>query len=212
MRVVIADDQRVVRDGLALVLGLLSGVEVVGTACDGLEALEAVVRTGPDIVLMDLKMPRCDGVEATRRMAAAHPDVTVIVLTTYADDESVLTALQAGARGYLTKDAGSEQIEQALHQVMADHAVIDPAVQRCLVDAIATAAPGPVPALKALTARETEVLTLIAHGLSNAQIAADLAISEATVKSHVNHLLAKLGARDRARAVSLAFWTGLVPG
>jgi DNA-binding NarL/FixJ family response regulator len=205
IRVLIADDQRVVREGLSMVLALMKGVEVVGTATDGAEAVTLVQAVRPDVVLMDLRMPRCDGVEATRRLRTEAPEVKVVVLTTYADDRSVLDALRAGARGYLTKDAGGEQIHEALRQVVDDHAVIDPAVQRYLVDAIA-GEPAPRPELPdGLTPREAEVLSLMAGGLSNAEIAARLTVSEATVKSHVNHLFAKIGARDRAQAVAYAF-------
>ncbi len=213
IRVLAADDQRVVREGLALVLGLLPGVDVVGTAADGDEAVALSGELRPDIVLMDLRMPRCDGVEATRRLRESQPDVKVIVLTTYADDQSVIAALQAGARGYLTKDAGAAEIDHALRQVLADQAVIDPAVQHHLVDAIAgRTAPADKPPLPdGLTAREAEVLALIADGLSNVEIAERLVVTEATVKSHINHLLAKIGARDRARAVSYAYRHGLLP-
>jgi DNA-binding NarL/FixJ family response regulator len=205
IRVLVADDQRVVREGLALVLGLMPGVEVVGAAGDGAEAVALAGALKPDIVLMDLRMPRCDGVEATRRLRAGQPDVRVIVLTTYSDDRSVLEALRAGARGYLTKDAGSAEIRQALRRVVNDQAVVDPAVQHHLLDAIA--APPALP--DGLTPREAEVLTLIAAGLTNPQIAARLVISEGTVKSHVNHLLAKIDARDRAQAVAYAYRNGL---
>ena len=205
IRVLIADDQRVVREGLSMVLALMKGVEVVGTATDGAEAVTLVQAVRPDVVLMDLRMPRCDGVEATRRLRTEAPEVKVVVLTTYADDRSVLDALRAGARGYLTKDAGGEQIHEALRQVVDDHAVIDPAVQRYLVDAIA-GEPAPRPEFPGrLTPREAEVLSLMARGLSNAEIASRLTVSEATVKSHVNHLYAKIGARDRAQAVAYAF-------
>jgi DNA-binding NarL/FixJ family response regulator len=142
IRVLIADDQRVVREGRAMVLGLLPGVEVVGAACDGREAVDLAVSLRPDVVLMDLRMPRCDGAEATRLLREREPGVRVVVLTTYADDRSVIEALQAGARGYLTKNAGGPQIREALERVVADHAVIDPAVQHHLVDAIAAAPPG----------------------------------------------------------------------
>jgi DNA-binding NarL/FixJ family response regulator len=230
IRVLVADDQRVVRDGLVLLLGLLPQVEVVGTAANGEEAVDQAATLQPDVVLMDLRMPRCDGVEATRRLREQHPGSKVIVLTTYADDRSVIEALRAGARGYLTKDAGAAEIRQALEQVVNGQAVIDPAVQHHLVDAIAVA-PAPAgpgdspPAAGAgpvapgapgtrlpdgLTPREAEVLGLIAEGLSNAEIAGRLVVSEATVKSHVNHLLAKIGARDRAQAVSYAYRHGLV--
>jgi DNA-binding NarL/FixJ family response regulator len=227
IRVLVADDQRVVRDGLVLLLGLLPQVEVVGTAANGEEAVDQAAARQPDVVLMDLRMPRCDGVEATRRLRERAPAIKVIVLTTYADDRSVIEALRAGARGYLTKDAGAAEIRHALQQVVDGQAVIDPAVQHHLVDAIAVApapaGPGDTPAAgttgpeapgrplpDGLTPREAEVLVLIAEGLSNAEIATRLVVSEATVKSHVNHLLAKIGARDRAQAVSYAYRHGLV--
>jgi DNA-binding NarL/FixJ family response regulator len=216
IRVVAADDQRVVREGLALLLSLLPGVEVVGTAADGNEALALVAQLRPDVVLMDLRMPGLDGMEATRRLRAEHQAVKVIVLTTYADDQSVVGALQAGADGYLTKDAGGDEIRQALERVLDGQAVIDPAVQRLLVDAVVAGAPQ-APREQAaetalpdgLTPREAEVLGLIAAGLSNAEIAARLVVSEATVKSHINHLLPKIGARDRAQAVTYAYQRGL---
>jgi DNA-binding NarL/FixJ family response regulator len=215
VRVRLADDQRVVREGLAMLLGLLPDVQVAGTAADGEEVLRLAAQVHPDIVLMDLRMPRCDGVEATRRLRERHPDIAVIVLTTYADDRSVIDALRAGARGYLTKDAGAEEIRQALSQVRHGQAVIDPAVQHHVVKAIADspARPAsrqqPAPGLPdALTPREAEVLSLIAGGLSNAEIAAQLVVSETTVKSHINHLFPKTGVRDRAQAVSYAFRHG----
>jgi DNA-binding NarL/FixJ family response regulator len=169
----------------------------------------------PDVVLMDLRMPRCDGVEATRQLHDQAPGVKVIVLTTFADDRSVLDALRAGARGYLTKDAGAEEIKRAIEQVLDDQAAIDPAVQRHLVDAIAAGSSArPRPQAErlpdGLTPREAEVLALIAEGLSNAEIAGRLVVSEATVKSHINHLLTKIQARDRAQAVSYAYSRGLV--
>jgi DNA-binding NarL/FixJ family response regulator len=216
MRVLIADDQRVVREGLAMVLGLLADVEVVGSASDGDEAVAMAAELLPDVVLMDLRMPRCDGVEATRLMRERLPEIKVVVLTTYADDRSVLNALRAGARGYLTKDAGGAEIRHALRQVLDNQAVIDPAVQHHVVDAIATGSPardpGPLPPLPAgLTRREAEVLSLIATGMSNSEIAAQLVVSEGTVKSHINHLLAKTGARDRAQAVTFAYQHGIAP-
>ncbi len=208
-RVLIADDQRVIREGLALLLRLLPSVEVVGTASDGEEVMLLVADLEPDIVLMDLRMPRCDGVEATRRLRDTHPDVKVVVLTTYADDRSVLEALRAGARGFLTKDAGADEIERAIAAVERGEAVIDPAVQRYIVDAIvSTGHDGErrEPDLPdGLTAREAEVLGLIAEGLSNNEIAGRLVVSEATVKSHVNHIFTKTGVRDRAQAVTYAY-------
>ncbi|HST67683.1 MAG TPA: response regulator transcription factor [Mycobacteriales bacterium] len=213
IRVLIADDQRVVREGLGMVLGLLPDVTVVGAASDGQEAVELAEQLRPDVVLMDLRMPHCDGVEATRQLRGRVPGTRVVVLTTYSDDRSVLDALRAGARGYLTKDAGGAEIRAALRQVLDDAAAIDPAVQHHLVDAIATGHPDP-PAVAdtpgALTPREAEVLALIATGLSNTEIAGRLVISEATVKTHVNHLLTKIDARDRAQAVAYAYQRGLL--
>jgi DNA-binding NarL/FixJ family response regulator len=217
IRVLIADDQRVVREGLAMVLGLLPEVEVVGSAADGDEAVAMAADLLPDIVLMDLRMPRCDGVEATRRLRDRVPGSAVVILTTYADDRSVLDALRAGARGYLTKDSGGEDIRHALKQVLDNHAVIDPAVQHHVVDAIATLSSAQAddgahcPRPAGLTPREAEVLSLIATGMSNREIAARLVLAEGTVKSHVNHLLAKIDARDRAQAVTYAYQRGLAP-
>jgi DNA-binding NarL/FixJ family response regulator len=214
IRVLIADDQRVVREGLTLVLGLLHDVDVVGAATDGVEAVALAEDLHPDIVLMDLRMPRCDGIEATRLLREREPDIRVVVLTTYSDDRSVIDALRAGARGYLTKDAGGAEISQALRRVLDDHAAIDPAVQHHLVDAIATTTPAPSPLSPArypdgLTPREAEVLSLIATGLSNTEIAERLVITEGTVKSHINRLLSKIDARDRAQAVAYAYQHGL---
>lgn len=203
--VVLVDDQRVVREGLASLLGLLPDIEVLATASDGVEAVALVERLCPDVVLMDLRMPRCDGVEATRRLRELVPASKVIVLTTYADDHSVLEALRAGARGFLTKDAGAEEIERAIAAVVRGEAAIDPAVQHHLVEAVAAKRELP----NGLTPREAEVLALIAEGLSNTEIAARLVVSEATVKSHVNHVFTKTGVRDRAQAVSYAYRHGL---
>ena len=213
IRVLIADDQGLVRDGLATLLGAEPGIEVVATARDGEEAVALVERHRPDVVLMDLRMPQLDGVEATRRIRAAHPDVEVVVLTTYADDASILDALQAGARGYLTKDAGVAEITRAVQAAAAGQALLDPAVQQRLLAAATAGRPAPAPERTELpdelTAREAEVLRLIAAGLSNGEIADRLVISEATVKTHVNHVFAKTGARDRAQAVHYAYRHGL---
>jgi len=213
IRVVVADDQRVVREGLETLLGLLEGVEVVGTAADGDEALGLVTKLHPDVVLMDLRMPRRDGVEATRLLSEREPAVKVLILTTYADDRSVIEALRAGARGYLTKDAGAEEIHRALEQVASGQAAIDPAVQHHLVDVISAPKVHPHEPVSrlpdGLTPREAEVLSLIAEGLSNAEIAERLVVSEMTVKSHINHLFTKTGVRDRAQAVTYAYRHGL---
>jgi DNA-binding NarL/FixJ family response regulator len=214
LRVIVADDQRVVREGLTLMLGLIDGIEPVGAAADGEEALAMVASEQPDVVLMDLRMPRLDGIAATRRLAETHPTVGVVALTTYADDETVVAALQAGARGYLTKDAGAEQIRSAIERVAAGEAAIDPAVQRQLITAVQRGEAPPDPDCDelpdGLTPREAEVLELIAAGLSNGEIADRLVVSGATVKSHVNHLFAKIGARDRAQAVAYAYRHELV--
>ncbi|MEU4117412.1 response regulator transcription factor [Kitasatospora sp. NPDC028055] len=227
IRVLVADDQTVVREGIVMLLGLLPGIEVVGAAADGEEAVTLVERHHPDVVLMDLRMPRMDGVEATRRIRAAHPGTEVVVLTTYADDESLFPALQAGARGYLTKDAGGEQIAKAIADVRAGAAGLSPQVQLRLLErlsegpakSVTPSAPGaPSPERSAarggelpdgLTVREAEVLALIAEGLSNAEIAQRLFVSQATVKTHINNLFAKTAVRDRAQAVAYAFRHGI---
>jgi DNA-binding NarL/FixJ family response regulator len=213
IRVVVADDQRVVREGLGTLLGLITGIEVVGTAADGNEALALAIQLRPDVVLMDLRMPRCDGIEATRRLREHDAGIKILVLTTYADDRSVIDALRAGARGYLTKDAGAAEIRNALERVTRGQPAIDPAVQQHLLDAITADKPRhgePAPQFPAgLTAREAEVLSLIAQGLSNSEIASRLMVSETTVKSHINHLFAKTGVRDRAQAVTYAYRHGL---
>jgi DNA-binding NarL/FixJ family response regulator len=214
IRVVIADDQRVVRDGLTMIVGLIDGVDVVGTAGDGLEAVQSAEREHPDVVLMDLRMPGMDGADATRRIRAAMPTTQVLVLTTYADDESLFHALQAGARGYLTKDADAEEIERAIRALAAGRTHLDPAVQQRLVAAVLETprvAPAQAKALPDdLSPREAEVLKLIAAGLSNGEIATSLFLSNATVKTHVNRIFSKTGARDRAQAVRYAYQHGLV--
>lgn len=216
--VLIADDQRVVREGLTMVLGLMPGVEIVGAACDGEEAIALAEQLQPDVVLMDLRMPHCDGVEATRRLTQSAPDTKVVVLTTYADDHSVIQALRAGACGFLTKDATSPQIAAALQAAKRGEAALDPAVQHHVVKAIARTAPlqwtppdqSQLP--DGLTPREAAVLALIAEGLSNTEIAERLTVTETTVKSHINHLYGKTGARDRGQAVAYAYRHGLAPG
>ncbi|MET7655628.1 MULTISPECIES: response regulator transcription factor [unclassified Streptomyces] len=213
-RVVVADDQTVVREGIVMLLGLLPGVEVVGAAGDGDEAVRLVAELAPDVVLMDLRMPRCDGVEATRRIRAEHPGTQVVVLTTYADDESLFPALKAGARGYLTKDAGGDEIVRAVHSVLSGDAGLSPSVQRRLLERLSAPAPEPSPETAAapdgLTTREAEVLVLIAEGLSNQEIARRLSVSTATVKTHINNMFSKTGLKDRAQAVRYAYAKGLV--
>jgi len=209
IRVIIADDQRVVRDGLTMLVGLIDDVEVVGTAGDGIEAVELARSTRPDVVLMDLRMPKMEGAEATREIRSALPETHVLVLTTYANDESLFPALQAGARGYLTKDASAEEIEQAIRAVAAGRTHLDPAIQQRLVAAVVDTSTPAAPLPDDLTPREVEVLRLIAAGMSNTEIAAALVVSGATVKTHVNHILSKTGARDRAQAVRYAFEHGL---
>ncbi len=218
IRVLIADDQRVVRDGLSMLVALIDGVEVVGTASDGAEAVRLAEDCHPDVVMMDLRMPGTDGIAATAALREQLPAARVLVLTTYADEDAIVPALQAGARGYLTKDASAEQIEAAIHAVHAGQTHLDPAVQERLVTAVLTrppaagpdpgSGPGPKPP-GGLTAREAEVLTLLASGLSNAEIAGRLYLSNATVKTHINRIFAKTGARDRAQAVRYAYQHGL---
>lgn len=219
VRVLLADDQRLVRQSLATLLELLEGIELVGTASDGEEACALVAEHEPEVVLMDLRMPRVDGIEATRRLRMTNPATRVIALTTYADDDSVLGALRAGARGYITKDASAEDIRSAIATVAAGEAALDPSVQHHVVSALSSERPAPerdadhhggraaddgeLP--DGLTPREAEVLALIADGLTNAEIAERLIVSPMTVKSHINHLFTKAGLRDRAQAVRYAY-------
>jgi len=239
IRVLIADDQKIVREGLVTLIGLLPGITVVGAATDGDDAVRQALELEPDVVLMDLNMPRCNGVEATEQLRRLRPGILVVVLTTYSDDAWVFSALQAGARGFLTKDAGAEEIRRAITDVAAGNAQLDPSVQRRLLDALsggdrfdpdrATAGSGASPgappgvpagvplgaadAAEGLTPREAEVLAHIAAGESNAEIAAALFVSEATVKTHINHIFGKTGVRDRAQLVGYAFRNGLAfPG
>jgi len=209
--VVVVDDQAAVREGLVLLLGTLPDVTVAGAAADGAEAIALVGSLRPRVVLMDLNMPGMDGVTATREILAAYPDVTVVVLTTYADDASILSALQAGALGFLTKDATRAAIGQAVTAAAAGQAVLDPEVQKRLLSAAAKAGvPSPAGGMAddELTPREVDVLRLIAAGRSNREIARDLFVSEATVKTHVNRIFAKTGSRDRAQAMRYAYQNG----
>ncbi len=217
IRVLIADDQRVVRDGLSMLVSLIDDVEIVGLACDGTEAVRLAEEHRPDVILMDLRMPGVDGATATAQVRQRLPGTQVLVLTTYSDEAAILAALRAGALGYLTKDASAEQIEAAVRAVYAGQTHLDPAVQASLVATVTAQAPGvgveepgragPPPA--GLTSREAEVLTLLASGLSNAEIAQRLFLSNATVKTHINRIFAKTGARDRAQAVRFAYQHGL---
>jgi DNA-binding NarL/FixJ family response regulator len=212
VRVMVVDDQALVREGLMTLLEAAPDVNPVAAAADGEEAVTLSARHRPDVILMDLRMPKLDGAEATRLIRAAQPDTEIVVLTTHADEESILDALRAGARGYLTKDAGIAEISRAVHAAAAHQALLDPVVQsRLIAAATAGARPAPTPATlpDLLTPREAEVLSLIARGLSNGEIAATLVVSEATVKTHINHVFAKIGARDRAQAVHYAYTHGL---
>jgi DNA-binding NarL/FixJ family response regulator len=219
MRVIVADDQASVREGLVLLLGGLPGIEVVASAANGAQAIELVAKHQPDAVLLDLHMPVLDGTEATRRLTAEYPQVAVVVLTTYLDDTSVLEALRAGARSYLTKDADHTEIASALRAASEGLSVFDSRVHATLMNAAGRAtqpaqAPepgaavgGPLP--DGLTEREAEILRLIAQGLNNPEIAARLFVTTHTVKSHVNRVFAKTGSRDRAAAIRYAQQHGL---
>jgi DNA-binding NarL/FixJ family response regulator len=209
-RVLIADDQALIREGLALVLGQFDELEVVGVASDGEAAVAMAVELTPDVVLMDLVMPGLDGVDATCRITAALPRTLVIILSAYADDESVFAAINAGASGYLTKDSGGEQIRRAIETVQAGGALLDPLIQKRLIEHVRAHSPKPsTSAPHELTQRELEVIHLIAHGLSNPEIATRLFVSEATVKTHLNNILTKTHLRDRAQLVAYAFRHGL---
>lgn len=217
MRVLVVDDQRVVREGLATVVGTLPDVEVVGLAADGAEAIALAAEHVPDVVLMDLRMPGTDGIQATATIRNQTPGTQVVVLTTYADDESIVEALSAGATGYLTKDATRDDIRRALEAAVGGQGVLDPFVQARLLEAARagvqaerdrpSAPRQPLP--DGLTEREAEVLALIAQGRSNGEIASELYVAEATVKTHVNRILAKTGARDRTQAAAYAHRHGL---
>jgi len=205
LRIVVADDQASVREGLVVLLDLLPDIEVVGSAADGEQALQVVAQQHPDAILLDLHMPVLDGIEATRRLTEQHPDVAVVVLTTFADDSSILAALQAGARSYLTKDADRAEIAQALRGAATGLAVLDPAVQATLLAAASGSAKAPPRNLPdGLTQREAEILCLIARGKTNPDIAAELYLSAHTVKSHINRIFAKTGSADRAASIRYA--------
>jgi len=214
--VVIADDQAVVRGGLRMILEAQPDLEVVGEATDGLEALDLIRSLGPDVALMDIRMPELDGIEATRRVALTGAPTRVLVLTTYGMDEYVYDALKAGAAGFLVKTESPERLVEAVRVVARGEALLAPEITRRLVDRFVSGlrpgAPAP-PELEELTDRELEVLRLIARGLSNAEIAKRLVVSEGTVKTHVARVLSKLGLRDRVQAVVYAYESGLVePG
>ncbi len=211
IRVVVADDQAIIRDGLVTVLGLLPDVEVVGAAADGAEAVALAVSERPDVVLMDLRMPVLDGVGATERISREAPDVAVLVLTTFADDESILTALRAGARGYLTKDAGRAELAAAVRAVARGQSTFAPEVGARIIGSLTAAPPvraadrpgALVARFPTLTRREAEVLGLVADGLSNGEIASALFVGTSTVKTHINAIFAKLGVQSRPQAIAL---------
>ncbi len=215
--VVVADDQTAIREALAIMLDLVPDISVVARASNGEQAVAAVGEHRPAVLLTDLRMPVMDGAAATALVCEQYPETAVVLLTTYDDEESILSALQAGARGYLTKEAGRDEIAAAIRAAVAGQAVLDPAVQARLLSAVAsgTAAHRPPTtetssaAIESLTGREREVLGLIAQGLSNREIARQLFIGEATVKTHINNLFAKLALRDRAHAMKFAFDNGL---
>jgi len=215
IRVLLADDQELVREGLRMMLDADPGIEVVGEASDGKQALDAARRLDPDVLLMDVRMPELDGIEATARLVRSGSRTRVLVVTTFDLDEYVYRALKAGASGFLLKDATREQLVGAVRTVAAGEALLAPPVTRRLIEDFCRGPePGSVPdAARTLSERELDVLRLLARGLSNAEVAAELFLSEATVKSHVARLLQKLGLRDRVQTVVFAYESGLVkPG
>ena len=216
IRLVVADDQELVRDGFCSILGREPDLRVVGQAADGVQAIAATARTQPDVVLLDVRMPVMDGLQAGRRILAAATPPRVLMLTTFDADEYVYEAMRFGASGFLLKDVRSGELVEAVRTAAAGQALLSPAITRRLIERFVRAGPPtapPPPAVAALTPREREVLLLIAEGLSNTEIAGRLYLSEATIKTHINRLLAKLALRDRVQAVVLAYETGLItPG
>jgi DNA-binding NarL/FixJ family response regulator len=214
IRVVIADDQALVRAGFRMILDAQPDIEVVAEACDGEQAVSAWRASRPDVILMDIRMPKLDGLEATRRILnGGAQSVRILILTTFDLDEYVYAALRAGAGGFLLKDVSPEQLIAAVRQVGAGDALLAPSITRRLIERFAAPSMAPCAsheALSSLTARELEVLKLVARGLSNAELACTLVVSEATVKTHVARILSKLGIRDRVQAVVLAYETGIV--
>ncbi|WP_405780619.1 response regulator [Streptomyces sp. NBC_00859] len=219
IRVLVADDQAVVRDGVVLLLSSADDMEVVGEAGDGHEAVRLASEARPDVALVDLRMPGLTGAEVTAQVVASGIGVRVLILTTYADDDAVMPALRAGAAGYLTKDATGEAVLAAVRDVAAGHTVLDPAVQRRLVELVVSeresAAPAPVPETgvpaeaEGLTRREVDVVRLVAQGLNNRQVAKEMVVSQSTVKTHLNHVLAKLALEDRGALIAWAWRHGL---
>lgn len=225
IRVLVADDQAVVRQGVVLLLSTSADIEVAGEAADGREALRLALELRPDVALVDLRMPGLDGAQVTERIVSAGIGARVLILTTYADDDAVMPALRAGAAGYLTKDVTSEALLAAVRDVAAGRTVLDSAVQQRLIQLVVTepnaAVRAPAPAVDApgevaeaagaagLTRREADVVRLVAQGLNNRQVAKDLVVSEATVKTHLNHILAKLAMQDRAALIAWAWRHGL---
>ncbi|MEU0118404.1 response regulator transcription factor [Streptomyces bobili] len=214
IRVLIADDQQMVRQGFTVLLNAQPDIEVIGQAVDGLDAVAQVAALAPDVVLMDIRMPELGGIEATRRITVATPDIKVLVLTTFDLDEYVYEALRAGASGFLLKDASADQLAEAVRVVAAGDALLAPGITRKLIAEFSRLDGTPRAPQKErvgdLTERETEVLTLIAQGLSNAEIARHLVVAEQTVKTHVGRILVKLGLRDRTQAAVFAYESGLV--
>ncbi|MFF9085946.1 response regulator [Streptomyces sp. NPDC014991] len=214
IRVLIADDQQMVRQGFTVLLDTRPDIEVVGQAVDGRDAIARVAELTPDVVLMDIRMPELGGIEATRRITADHPGIRVLMLTTFDLDEYVYEALRAGASGFLLKDASADQLAEAVRVVAAGDALLAPGITRRLIAEFSRMDGSPRPPLRQrvgeLTDRETEVLALIAQGLSNAEIAGRLVVAEQTVKTHVGRILVKLGLRDRTQAAVFAYESGLV--
>jgi NarL family two-component system response regulator LiaR len=210
MKVIICDDQATVRDGLVMLLKLEPDIDIVGTAEDGAEAVEMAADKKPDLILMDLKMPIMNGVEATRQVKMRHPEIKVVVLTTYADDEWVFDSIQAGASGYLLKDTPREELIKAVRGTVTGKTYVDPSVAGRVLEQVSSRQTQPATLITSkLTQREVEVLRLIARGLSNADIADRLFLSDGTVRNHVSAILAKLGVSDRTQAAVIAIQHGL---